>query len=68
MEKFTNIHIILDIETGEVADMLERGVIESFNVKMAMVSSAAEAAEQILRVDDIIKCAPRPRAPDRHPC
>lgn len=48
--------------------MLERGVIESFNVKMAMVSSAAEAAEQILRVDDIIKCAPRPRAPDRHPC
>ena len=48
--------------------MLELGVIESFNVKMAMLCSAAEAAEQILRVDDIIKSAPRPRAPDRHPC
>jgi len=58
----------INVDTGEIADMMERGVIESFNVKMAMVSSAAEAAEQILRVDNIIKCAPRPRAPDRHAC
>uniref|UniRef100_A0A183GVM9 Ribose-phosphate pyrophosphokinase n=1 Tax=Heligmosomoides polygyrus TaxID=6339 RepID=A0A183GVM9_HELPZ len=44
------------------------GVVESFNVKMCMVSSAAEAAEQILRVDNIIKCAPRARPADRRPC
>uniref|UniRef100_A0A1I7XTU4 T-complex protein 1 subunit beta n=1 Tax=Heterorhabditis bacteriophora TaxID=37862 RepID=A0A1I7XTU4_HETBA len=58
----------IDIEKGEIADVLTLGVVESFNVKMCMISSAAEAAEQILRVDDIIKCAPRPRAPDNRPC
>lgn len=51
-----------------MADVVSLGVIESFNVKYAMVSAAAEAAEQIIRVDDIIKCAPRPRAPDNRPC
>lgn len=58
----------IDMNKGEVTDMTTLGVLESFNVKMCMVSSAAEAAEQILRVDDIIKAAPRPRAPDRRPC
>ncbi|KAK0395518.1 hypothetical protein QR680_001321 [Steinernema hermaphroditum] len=58
----------IDIENGQVADVVELGVIESYNVKMCMISSAAEAAEQILRVDDIIRCAPRPRTADRRPC
>jgi T-complex protein 1 subunit beta len=58
----------IDILKGEVADVVALGIIESFNVKMCMVSSAAEAAEQILRVDDIIKCAPRQRAQDNRPC
>lgn len=48
--------------------MIALGVIESYNVKLCMVSSAAEATEQILRVDDIIKAAPRARAPDNRPC
>ncbi len=48
--------------------MSAAGVIESYRVKRAMTASAAEAAEMILRVDDIIKCAPRMRAKDRHPC
>ncbi|ULU05616.1 hypothetical protein L5515_014050 [Caenorhabditis briggsae] len=58
----------IDIEKGEVADVTKLGVIESYNVKLCMVSSAAEATEQILRVDDIIKAAPRARAPDNRPC
>jgi len=33
-------------------------------VKRQVLISAAEAAEMILRVDDIIKAAPRRRAPD----
>ena len=48
--------------------MVSLGVIESFNVKMCMVSSAAEAAEQIIRVDDIIRTAPRARPADHRPC
>ncbi|KAE9421401.1 hypothetical protein Angca_007320 [Angiostrongylus cantonensis] len=61
-------NIGIDIEHGGIADVVALGVVESFSVKLCMVSSAAEAAEQILRVDDIIKCAPRARAPDNRPC
>lgn len=35
------------------------GITESFLVKRQVLLSAAEAAEMILRVDDIIKAAPR---------
>jgi len=58
----------IDIENGRAADVFEMGVVESFGVKMCMISSSAEAAEQLLRVDAIIKCAPRPRTKDRRPC
>ncbi|KAE9549388.1 hypothetical protein FO519_007396 [Halicephalobus sp. NKZ332] len=58
----------INIEAGNMADVVEMGILESFMVKYCMLNSAAEAAEQILRVDDIIKCAPRPRAPDNRPC
>ena len=49
----------LDMETGTIGDMQELGITESFIVKQQMLLSAAEAAEMILRVDDIIKAAPR---------
>lgn len=39
--------------------MTELGITESFQVKRQVLLSAAEAAEMILRVDDIIKAAPR---------
>ena len=39
--------------------MRELGITESFAVKHAVVNSAAEAAEMILRVDDILKATPR---------
>lgn len=52
------------METGQIDDMSKLGVVESFRVKYAMLNSATEAAEMILRVDNIIKAAPRQRAAD----
>ncbi|KAL8688757.1 MAG: hypothetical protein Q9218_005411, partial [Villophora microphyllina] len=43
------------IPGGGIADMREKGVIESYKLKRAVVSSAAEAAELLLRVDSIKK-------------
>lgn len=46
---------------GVVGDMKELGILEPFKLKLQVLLSAAEAAEMILRVDDIVKCAPRRR-------
>jgi T-complex protein 1 subunit beta len=46
--------------------MWELGIRESFKSKLQVLVSAAEAAEMILRVDDIIKCAPRERGGHGH--
>ncbi|KAI9729002.1 MAG: T-complex protein 1 subunit beta [Chrysothrix sp. TS-e1954] len=46
---------------GGVADMRELGVLESFMLKRAVVGSAGEAAELLLRVDNIVRSAPRRR-------
>jgi len=51
----------LDMIQGEVADVRELGITESFKLKKQVLLSASEAAEMILRVDDIIRCAPRQR-------
>ncbi|PNS20528.1 hypothetical protein CAC42_5978 [Sphaceloma murrayae] len=53
----------LDLLTpgGGVADMRELGVVEAYKLKKAVVSSASEAAELLLRVDNIIRAAPRKR-------
>ncbi|RWW46981.1 hypothetical protein BHE74_00047069, partial [Ensete ventricosum] len=45
----------------KVGDMEKLGISESFKVKQAVLLSATEAAEMILRVDEIITCAPRKR-------
>lgn len=45
----------------QVGDMGELGISEAFKVKQAVLLSATEAAEMILRVDEIITCAPRRR-------
>ena len=47
------------MEIGELGDMAALGITESFLVKRQILLSAAEAAEMILRVDDIITSAPR---------
>ena len=46
---------------GGIGNMREMGVVESYKLKRAVVSSASEAAELLLRVDNIIRCAPRKR-------
>lgn len=58
----------LNMDAGRVGCMKELGITESFAVKRQVLLSASEAAEMILRVDNIIKCAPRRRAPDNRPC
>jgi len=54
------------METGSIGDMRKYGVQESYKSKLQCLTSAAEAAEMILRVDDIVKCAPRARDNHRH--
>ncbi|KAL9091761.1 MAG: hypothetical protein Q9159_001276 [Coniocarpon cinnabarinum] len=46
---------------GGIADMRELGVVESYKLKRAVVGSASEAAELLLRVDNIVRSAPRKR-------
>ncbi|XP_043943939.1 T-complex protein 1 subunit beta isoform X1 [Protopterus annectens] len=58
----------LDMKNGTVGDMEALGITESFLVKRQVLLSAAEAAEMILRVDNILKAAPRKRVPDYYPC
>ncbi|KAK8649175.1 hypothetical protein V6N13_129909 [Hibiscus sabdariffa] len=45
--------------TEKVGDIAELGISESFKVKQAVSLSTTEAAEMILRVDEIITCAPK---------
>ena len=56
------------MNNGIVGDMSTLGITESFSVKRQVLVSASEAAEMILRVDDIIKAAPRKREVDRGHC
>lgn len=51
----------IDIAKGDVADVFDLGILESYTSKLSQISSAAEAAEMITRVDDVIRCAPRKR-------
>ena len=56
------------MNNGIVGDMSSLGITESYSVKRQVLLSASEAAEMILRVDDIIKAAPRKREVDRGHC
>ncbi len=49
-----NIHSGLDVYTGDVVDMWERGIVEPLRVKTQAISAASEAAVMILRIDDVI--------------
>jgi len=44
----------VDVYTGKIVDMKKMGVIEPLKIKTQAIKSAAEAAEMILRIDDII--------------
>lgn len=54
----------LDLDTGEAVDMLERFVIEPLRVKIQAINSAAEVANMVLRIDDVIASR---RAPPMNP-
>ncbi len=55
------------MDAGEVGDVKAMGITESFHLKRQVLLSASEAAEMIIRVDDILKAAPRQRQRDhRH--
>lgn len=56
------------MEKGEVADMVVLGITESYGVKQQVLVSGSEAAEMILRVDSILRSAPRKREHDNRPC
>jgi len=44
----------LDVDTGKPEDMMKAGVVEPLRVKTQAISSAAEAAVMILRIDDVV--------------
>ncbi|KAF5390337.1 hypothetical protein D9757_002968 [Collybiopsis confluens] len=51
----------LDMIFGRIASMRDMGVTESYKLKRQVVLSASEASEMIIRVDDILRAAPRKR-------
>lgn len=56
----------IDMDAGTVCCMIKKRVTESYHSKMQSMVSAHEAAELILRVDQIIRCAPRQRREPDH--
>src|SRR5690606_20739451 len=46
----------VNCDTGELADMLEIGVVDPTKVKVYALKAAAEIAEAVLRINTIIKC------------
>jgi thermosome len=52
-----NVGIGVDVLDGGVKDMFELGVIEPLKVKTQAIKSAADAAEMILRIDDVISAS-----------
>ncbi|MEB2836587.1 MAG: thermosome subunit beta [Desulfurococcales archaeon] len=44
----------IDIETGEIVDMWEKGIIEPARVKINALKAGTEVATLILRIDDVI--------------
>ncbi|MBN1109360.1 MAG: TCP-1/cpn60 chaperonin family protein [Methanomassiliicoccales archaeon] len=53
----------LDLNTGKASDMLKANVIEPLRVKTQAVKSAAEVANMILRIDDVIASKKAPPMP-----
>ncbi len=60
-------YIGLDVASGELKDMMKAGVIEPLRVKEQVIKSAAETAEMILRIDDVISAKGVGRAPPTPP-
>jgi len=59
-----SLYMGLNVFKGEVTDMYRAGVIEPHRVKKQAIQSAAEAAEMILRIDDVIASSGSGKEPD----
>ncbi|MEM3085707.1 MAG: thermosome subunit alpha [Halobacteria archaeon] len=55
----------LDVFAGKPVDMLKQGVVEPLRVKRQAISSAAEAAIMILRIDDVIAAKAMSKEPPK---
>lgn len=53
-EKDGNKNFGIDVDTGKTQNMVKDGIIEPFRVKNQAIKSATEAANLILRIDDVI--------------
>jgi len=53
-EKKDGKEIGIDVISGEVTNTLKLGIVEPLRVKTQAIKSAGEAAEMILRIDDVI--------------
>jgi chaperonin GroEL (HSP60 family) len=60
-------YIGLDVSSGKLKDMIKAGVIEPLRVKTQVIKSAAEVAEMILRIDDVISAKGTKGAPPTPP-
>jgi len=57
----------VDIFNSRVADISDNGIIDPLKVKTQAIKSAAEAAEMILRIDDVISASKLSRGPAMPP-
>ncbi|MGE5598476.1 MAG: TCP-1/cpn60 chaperonin family protein [Bacteroidota bacterium] len=54
-ERMNSAGLGIDPETGEVADLAERGILDPHSVKESALRTAVEAATAILRIGNILK-------------
>jgi thermosome len=45
----------LNVNTGAAEDMLEKGIVDPLRVKVNAIKAGSEAAEMVLRVDDMLR-------------
>jgi thermosome len=57
----------VNVYTGRIVDMKQEGVIEPLKIKTQAIKSAAEAAEMIIRIDDIIASGKTEKGPAMPP-
>lgn len=57
----------IDVIEGSVSDMKKLGVFEPIKIKTQAIKSASEAAEMVLRIDDVIQSKSGGKAPGMPP-
>lgn len=57
----------VNVENGKTCCMREKGVLEGFEMKKRVITSACETAQTILKCDGVVKIRPKERS-DEHLC